>query len=199
MSTTRAVVTAVAVVLVVAGPARAYDAKATFRKGVVVASIEGGYGKQAKVEDHRRSSHLEFWNAGLRLGVLPFEPLPLGPLRGSLEVGLEAFQQEYFKPHPATFAGLGAMARYHFLALGRVVPYLELFASAGGTDLESDEISSDYAFLMFGGAGASVFVMDRLAVYAGYRFEHVSNGGLATPNRGFEAHMGVIGLSVYFP
>jgi hypothetical protein len=199
MRTRPALVVAAGALLAFAGPAVAYDAKETFRKGVVVASIEGGYGQQAKVERHRVSSHLEFWNAGLRLAVLPFEPLPLGPLRGSLEVGLELFQQEYFKPHQATFAGLGAMARYHFLALGRVVPYLELFGSAGGSDLEANEIASDFAFLVFGGAGTSVFVMDRLAVYAGYRFEHVSNGGMSKPNRGFEAHMGVIGLSVYFP
>lgn len=43
-------------------------------------------------------------------------------------------------------------------------------------------------------------VTDRAALYyAGYRFQHVSNGGTDRPNHGFESHPGVLGVSVFFP
>jgi len=78
------------------------------------------------------------------------------------------------------------------------VPYVELAGSAGGTDLELPEIRSDFAFLIFGGAGASVFLTDHAAAYAGYRWQHVSNGNTSRPNRGFESHVAVLGLSLFF-
>jgi opacity protein-like surface antigen len=79
------------------------------------------------------------------------------------------------------------------------VPYVELAGSAGGTDLDIPEIRSAFAFLLFGGVGASVFVSDKTALYAGYRYQHVSNGNTSQPNRGFEANVVVGGLSFYFP
>ena len=73
---------------------------------------------------------------------------------------------------PRNPRGLGASFRYHFLGLGRVVPYVELFGAAGTTDLKVLEINSDFTFLVHGGAGLSVFVTDRVALYAPY--EHQS-------------------------
>ena len=67
------------------------------------------------------------------------------------------------------FAGLGFQLRWHFLSLGRFVPYLEGGASVGGTNLRVREIDSDLAFLLTFGAGASVFITDNVALYAGYR------------------------------
>jgi hypothetical protein len=37
-----------------------------------------------------------------------------------------------------------------------------------------------------------------LAVYAGYRFQHFSNGNTSKPNRGYEAQSGVVGVSFFF-
>jgi hypothetical protein len=78
------------------------------------------------------------------------------------------------------------------------VPYIEIAGSAGGTDLRLPEIRSDFAFLLFGGVGASLFLGDKVAAYTGYRFRHVSNGGTSSPNRGFEAHGAVLGFSLFF-
>jgi len=50
------------------------------------------------------------------------------------------------------------------------------------------EIDSSFSFLVWGGVGASVFLTDATAVYAGYRLEHDSNGDTSRPNRGGEAH-----------
>jgi opacity protein-like surface antigen len=185
-------------VLMTASPAAAFETDEAFRRGSFVISPEVGYGQQFNLEDKQSFSEIELVNAGVRLGWLPFAPAGPGPLRGSLEVGLEPLYQRYLDPHDAFFAGLGVTGRYHFLSLGRFVPYVEAAAFAGGTDLEIREIDSDFTFLLWAGAGASVFITDRTALYAGYRFQHVSNANTDRPNRGFESHTGVIGVSFYF-
>jgi hypothetical protein len=190
---------AFAVVLAAVAPASAFDAAQTFAKGVFLLSAEGGAGDTINLEDQAVTTHLKLWNAGLRASLLPFGTGGPGPLFGALEVGLEPFYQRYKRPSEPFFAGLAVVGRYHFLSLGRFVPYLEFGAAAGASKLRVAEIDSDFAFCLFAGAGASVFVTDRVALYAGYRLQHVSNGNTSEPNRGFEANTGVIGMSLFFP
>lgn len=197
---TLAVAAAAIAMPVVAAAQNDFDAAKVFRKNAFVVSLEGGLGEQHNTENHRRHSNIEYWNTGLRFSVVPFGiNVPDAALRGAFEFGLEPFYQGYTKPDDAHFVGLGAAFRYHFLALGRIVPYVELFSAAGYTDLRTFEIDSDFSFLLHGGPGVSVFLTDRTAVYGGYRFQHVSNGGTSAINRGFESHGGVFGVSVFFP
>lgn len=188
-----------AVALVASAPAVAFDPEHTFAKGTFVLSGEGAYGWQFDLEDNSDFSAIEFWDVGVRFGLLPFETFAKGsPLHGAFEVGLQPMYQRYVRPQERFWAGLSAVLRYHFLALGRVVPYVELAGSAGGTDLSLPEIRSDLAFVIFGGAGASVLFTDRAAAYAGYRWQHVSNGNTSRPNRGFESNVAVLGLSLFY-
>jgi opacity protein-like surface antigen len=186
--------------LAIGAPAAAFDPEQTYAKGALVISPEGSYGAQFNFEGKRVESHIEFWNAGVRLSLLPLGTSFRGtPVYGALETGLEPIYQHYFEPRDAFFAGLGAVLRYHVLGLGRVVPYVEAAGFAGGTDLRVPEIRSDFTFMIFGGAGASFFVTDRAALYGGYRWEHVSNGNTSQPNRGFENHVAVAGVSFFLP
>jgi lipid A 3-O-deacylase PagL len=185
--------------LTLAPPAAiAFDPAQTYRQGAFVISPEASYGHQFNLEDKRVFSDIEFANGGVRLGWLPLAPVGPGPLHGSFEVGLEPVYQRYFEPNDAFFAGLGLTLRYHFLSLGRFVPYVEGAGFAGGTDLRVTEIDSDFTFMLWAGAGAAVFVTDRTALYAGYRWTHVSNGNTKDPNRGFEANTAVVGMSFFF-
>jgi opacity protein-like surface antigen len=138
-----------------------------------------------------------FANTGVRFGWLPFEPAGPGPLRGSLELGVEPLYQQYLQPETAYFAGLGLTGRYHFLSLGRFVPYAEAAVFAGATNLKVVEIRSTFTFVLWAGAGLSYFVGDRTALYAGYRYEHISNGGTSDPNRGLDNNSGVFGVSFF--
>jgi lipid A 3-O-deacylase len=185
-------------VLIAAPAALAFDPQPTFRQGAFVVSPEAGYGRQFNIEDKRVFTGVELVNVGVRVGWLPFGPLGPGPLHGSFELGLEPLYQRYTQPHDAFFAGLGLTGRYHFLSLGRFVPYVEAAALAGGTDLRIREIASDFTFLVWAGTGMAFFVTDRTALYGGYRFQHVSNGNTEAPNRGFETHTGVAGVSFFF-
>ena len=191
---------ALVVLMTTAVPASAFDAEQTFKKGAFVLSGEGTYGWQFNLENKSRVTYLEFYDVGARFSLLPFEPLGRGHFwYGALETGLEPLYQHYTTPKQAFWAGLAAVGRYHFLSLGRVVPYVEIAGAAGGTDLDIPEINSSFAFLLFGGTGASVFVSDKTALYLGYRWQHVSNGNTSRPNRGFEANVVVGGISFYFP
>lgn len=189
---------ALVVVLLAATPAFAFDAAPTFGAGTTVMSAEVGGGHQSNLEGHSIQTGLDLWNFGVRYALVPFEPAGPGLLRGALEAGLELAYQSYEGARDAYWVGVGAQARWHFLSLGRFVPYLEGGVAGGVTNLEAIEIDSDIAFRLNFGGGASVFVTERAAVYAGYRLVHMSNGNLSTPNRGFEAHTGVLGVSYFF-
>jgi hypothetical protein len=185
-------------VIAVATPVSAFDPEATFHKGTFVLSGAASYGWQFELEEKSDFSGLEFWTAAVRGGVLPFDTFASGtPVYGAFELGLEAIYLHYVE-QDEYWAGLAAVIRYHFLSLGRFVPYVEIGGGAGGTNLEVPEIRSNFAFLIFGGVGASVFVADRTALYAGYRWQHVSNGNTSHPNRGYEANVAVAGFSLFF-
>ena len=166
----------------------------TFAKGSFLISPEAAYGNQFNLEGHQQFSDVKFANAGVRFGWLPFEPAGPGPLLGSLEVGVEALYQQYFHPDTAYFAGLGPTARYHFLSLGRFVPYAEAAIIPGATNLKVFEIGSTFTLVMWGGVGASYFVGDRTALYAGYRWEHISNGNPRPQSRSREQQRRIRGI-----
>jgi opacity protein-like surface antigen len=199
MSGVRGLVVAAVLVLAGSSASLAGEPRPAFGKGTTVWSIEAGAGNQDNVERHARETDLDLVLAGVRVGLLPTEPLGTGALRVAVELGLEAIFQRYTDPVSASFQGLGAMGRFHFLGLGlgRVVPYFEMVGAAGATDLAVREIDSDFTFWVAGGVGVSLFVTEQTAVYVGYRLVHVSNGNTDSPNRGLEAHTGVIGVSFF--
>jgi Lipid A 3-O-deacylase (PagL) len=192
----RSVILGAGLAVSLAAPAAGFEAD--FPRGTLVASVEGGGGHQSNLKGETQSTDLTLWYAAARLGLLPFGTAGEGPIRGAFEIGIGPIYQRYTEPVKAYYAGLAAVLRYHFVALGRVVPYVEAAGAIGGTNLNIREIDSDFAFWLAAGAGASFFVTERTAIYAGYRLVHVSNGNIDTPNTGFESHTGMAGVSFYF-
>ena len=185
-------------VLSLARPAPAYDPEATFARGTTIFGLQVGGGAANNVEGHRTVSDISFVTETPRLSYLFFAPFGSGLLRSAFEPGLEGWFQQYLSPHSATAQGLKLTGRYHFIGLGRLVPYLEGTAGAGGTSLRVAEIDSTFTFVLEAGAGLSYFVTDSLALNAGYRFQHISNGHTSDPNRGFNSDSGVVGVSYHF-
>src|SRR5262249_57069181 len=85
--------------------------------------------------------------------LLPWEPFGGGWWKGALELGLEGWLQYYVQPKGEYALGLKAAVRYHFIGLGRFVPYLEFLAGVGATDLAVKEIDSRWTFVLEGRAG----------------------------------------------
>ena len=202
MSTRRIAVVAVLTLGLAASgwPAAAFEPEQTFKEGAFVLSLDGGGGSQNNLEHKQVQTGLDLWYLQGRVSILPFGTSGGdGFFYGAFEAGFEPIFQKYTGPVDAYFAGLGLAARYHFLSLGGFVPYLELGAAAGRTNLRVIEIDSRFAFRLYGGLGVSLFVTDSAALYAGYRMVHISNGNTSRPNRGLEADTGVAGISFFFP
>jgi opacity protein-like surface antigen len=189
-----------AVVLAAAltAPACAFEPDLIFQRGTLIGSIDGGGGEQSNLSGSSNQTGLSLWYVTARVGLLPFGTTFERPFRGAFEVAIGPVYQRYTEPVTAFYAGLAAFLRYHFTALGRFVPYIEVAGAMGGTDLRIREIDSDFAFWLAAGAGAEFFVTDRVAIYAGYRLVHISNGNTDTPNTGFEAHTAVGGVSIFY-
>jgi opacity protein-like surface antigen len=185
-------------VMAVGRPGLAYDPEATFARGAMIFGLQVGGGAANNVEGHRTVSDISFLTATPRLSYLFFSPFGSGLLRSAVEPGIEGWFQYYLSPHEATAQGIKVAMRYHLIGLGRLVPYFEATAGAGGTSLRVREIDSTFTFVLEAGAGLSYFVADTVALNLGYRFQHISNGHTSRPNRGFNSDSGVGGVSFYF-
>jgi len=184
--------------LAVAPPVRAFDPETTFARGTRIFGLQVGGGAANNIEGHDTVSDISFVNVTPRVSYLFFSPFGSGWLRSALEPGLEGWYQHYLSPESASAEGLKLAARYHFIGLGRLVPYLEGTAGAGGSSLKVPEINSAFTFVLEAGAGVSYFVTDEVAINAGYRFQHISNGHTSSPNRGFNSDTGLLGVSFFF-
>ena len=180
------------------GAAAAADPAEEFKRGTKIFSLEVGGGAQNNVEGHRTISNISFVNLVPRFSVLPLDPIGPGFLRGSLETGLEPWLQYYLEPRAATGEGLKVALRYHFLGASPIFPYVEGLAGMGGTSLKVQEIRSNFTFVLEAGIGLGFFLTDGVQLTAGYRFQHISNGNIERPNRGFNSDAGVVGVSFFF-
>jgi hypothetical protein len=178
-------------------PAGAFDAAESFAKGTTILSLQATGGEQVNIEHFRDPSGITFVGFAPRLSYLPFEPFGSGFLKATVEPGLEGWFQYYLHPQHAGAGGLKAALRLHALGFGPFVPYLEVTAGAGGTGLRVQESQTTFTFILEAGPGFSLFLKKDLALTAGYRLQHFSNGGTG-PNRGYEAQSGVVGVSFFF-
>lgn len=149
--------------------------------------------------DHSYYTGLEYLSWMPHLSVVPRAPMGKGRLQGVPELSAELMLQRYDRPeeHRNKMAyGLKGGLRYHFLAVGVLVPYLEATVGMAATDLRVGEIRSSFTFVLETGAGVSMEVPGGLVVSVGYRFHHLSNAGLDRPNRGINADALVVGFSL---
>jgi len=179
-------------------PVPANDPEVVFARGTTVFGLQVGGGAANNVEGHRTVSDIAFLTATPRVSHLFFSPFESGLLRSAAEPGIEGWFQYYLSPKAATAQGVKLAMRYHLIGLGRLVPSLEGTAGAGGTSLRVREIDSTLTFVPEAGAGVSYFITNVVALNAGYRFQHISNGHIANPNRGFNSDTGIGGVSFYF-
>jgi hypothetical protein len=194
---------AVSLVVIVAlatgpGSALGFDATKSFARGTTIVSLQAGGGGQ-EFSRGGETADVSFVNITPRLSIVPIDPFGPAWLLGTIETGIEGWLQRYIDPEDATAGGVKVVLRYHVLSLGRVVPYLEADAGAGGTDLEVLGHHSPFTFVLEGGAGLSVLLTETIALTGGYRFQHLSNAGLQKPNRSYDAHTGTLGVSFFFP
>ena len=99
----------------------------------------------------------------------------------------------------ATAVGLSALGRWVFATEWIVRPYLEVGLGILGGPLNFRQTNCDVNYVIEGGPGLLVFVSKRAAVTAGYRFQHISNGGACEKNLGIDSSLFMVGLTYFFP
>ena len=169
-----------------------------FARGTTIVGVQVNGGAQNNIQRERSTSGITFVGVQPRLSYLPFEPFGSGWYAAALEPGVEGWAQYYLGPQKAVAGGAKASLRLHALGLGPFVPYLEGTAGAGATGLDLPESRSTFTFILEAGAGVSYFVARAVALNVGYRLQHLSNGNTSSPNRGYNAHTGVAGVSFFF-
>lgn len=125
------------------------------------------------------------------------EPIGSSWYQGQLALGAELIV--FHTSEPITAYGIGFTPKlvYTSTAFGRVRPFLEAGGGPAWTDLggQVPEQPGQFNFLVWGGAGCSYQLTRALAVNAGYRFMHISNGGTRQPNSGLNFGLPFLGLS----
>jgi len=120
----------------------------------------------------------------------PFQPVPTGV--GTCVVGAKCgfrFAQQ------TVYGGAfnPSIARWNFTSGKRLAPFVEL---GGGVLFTNHDIpfgSSNVNFTPQAAIGVNIFTREKRAVSLDFRYEHISNAGLAKPNPGINTIQGGIG------
>jgi lipid A 3-O-deacylase len=118
--------------------------------------------------------------------------------RGNWELLGEAFGGAQFHPRRAYLAGALPLLRYDFATGTRWVPFANAGAGVAATDIRGRDLSTTFEFTLQAGGGVNYFWRDNAALTFQYRFVHLSNAGIKSPNFGVNTSMFCLGLSWFF-
>jgi opacity protein-like surface antigen len=119
-------------------------------------------------------------------------------LRGNLEGRVELMGGGQYDPKGAYLFGLTPVLRYNFATGSRWMPFLDAGAGVSVTDIGRPDLSTAFEFNLQAGAGLNYFLRENLALTLQYRFLHVSNAQIASPDLGMNANIVSIGLTWFF-
>ena len=115
-----------------------------------------------------------------------------------LELLIEPLANVVVRPGANAEIGCSFPLRYSVRLSSWFSPYVEVGLGFLYTTQHVHEQGSQFNFTTQLGIGTQFTLSDHYALTAGYRFRHMSNAGLSTPNRGVDFHFGVIGLTYIF-
>lgn len=117
---------------------------------------------------------------------------------GHWELLGEFFAGAQFSPRVRYLAGLLPLFRYNLTDHEPLVPFLDVGAGVTLTDVSEPDLSGVFQFNEQIGVGTHYLFSERTAVTVQYRFMHISNAGISTPNNGVNANIFSIGLTRFF-
>jgi hypothetical protein len=115
-----------------------------------------------------------------------------------LELLIEPFANFIARPSANVEIGCSFPLRYSLKLASCFSPYIEVGLGFVYTTQHVHEQGSQFNFTTQLGIGTQFYLSEHYALTAGYRFRHMSNAGLSTPNRGVDFHFGMIGLTYIF-
>lgn len=119
---------------------------------------------------------------------------PVDPERWRLVV--EPNAGSFSAPAGGAILGTNVGLRWLPFAISLIRPYLGVGGGLFYTWFPL--LDSRFNFVLYGSAGADVFLTKRLALEASLRLHHISNGGIRKPNVGINTELVSIGLAWYY-
>ncbi len=168
-----------------------------FRKGTseLSASVAPGWSSPIFGSSHHHDWVLGFVEYGSMLsGMVAKEHWH----RGNWELVGDLFGGFQYHPDHAYVIGITPLVRYNFATGTRWIPFINAGAGLTGTDIRDGDLSTKFEFNLQFGGGVHYFLKDNLSLDFQYRFIHLSNAGLNTPNLGVNSSNIMLGGSWFF-
>jgi opacity protein-like surface antigen len=162
-------------------------------------TLAGGYSVSHQVGPANGLESVETLQFLPHLGYVVTDEHGSGWPRGNFELLAEPAVLRPDASNSTTVAGLSALVRWIFTTGPLVRPYLEAGLGVLSGEIDRSRSTCDMNFLVQAGAGAMLFVSDRTALTAAYRYQHISNGDRCFPNIGINSSAVVVGISYFFP
>lgn len=118
-------------------------------------------------------------------------------IKGALEFEIEPMLGMFLSPSQAIEAGVNILFTYNFETGTRFIPFFQAGAGFLYTDLEVNELGSRFNGSPQGGPGIKYMLNDNTAISLQTRIHHISNAGTASPNRGIDSFLFLIGMDFY--
>jgi lipid A 3-O-deacylase len=117
--------------------------------------------------------------------------------QSTLQLALEPFVNSITDPDTGVETGLGIGLRYVHELSGPAALFTEASVAPMYLSIKTTEQGmAGFNFLLQAGAGLQYKITGRTALFAGYRFRHISHAGLSDrPNAGINSNAIVAGLS----
>ncbi len=118
--------------------------------------------------------------------------------KGRVDFILEPFINTVTSPNSNVEVGSNFLFEYVFPLSEKFQPYVKGGIGALYMSQHTLEQSTQYNFLPQGGGGIRYFLKDNVALNFEYRYRHLSNASLKSPNSGIDANMYLGGVTIFF-
>lgn len=118
--------------------------------------------------------------------------------RGNWEVLEEGFVGAQVYPASRYVIGETTLLRYSLATGTRWVPFFDAGIGISATDIANPDLGTIFEFNGQVGPGVNFFWRRNRAITFQYRFTHISNADIRSPNQGVNEHMFYAGMTWYF-
>lgn len=177
----------------------AAGAEEGLRAGMVELTFAGGLSVSHNLTLAEHLERVHGYHVLPHLGLVLTDEVGRGLWRGNLELLVEPTLFRIDASRPTIVYGADVLGRWIFAPSSRIRPYLELGGGVVRGPVRLHHTSCDVNFIIEGGPGVMLFVSHNAAITLGYRLQHISNGGLCTPNLGINSSLFTLGVTYFLP
>lgn len=117
--------------------------------------------------------------------------------QGILQFQVEPFISPIFGPDANVELGVTFLFKYAFPLTERFMPYVKFGAGPAYMTLHTREQSTQFNFVDSAGMGFNWFLKEDVALACEFRYRHMSNARIKSPNKGINTYLALVGISFF--